>query len=178
MKSKVVLSVGIVIAIILVVSIGTYAWLNWSSTNTNITATVPEILFENGSSDINVSNMGPVLSYEKGEMTSFSIGNYASTSVNYSVSLNITSISANLKNANFKYILQSSSTNGSGYTNIATGNFGSIPSDNIVKILNTTSLASGKKYYRFILYIDGTVSNNTNMMGNSLKGRLDVNVVK
>ncbi len=172
MKNKTILYVGIAVAIILVTSIGTYAWLTWSSgedEKTNVTGNVPTILFKDGA-DINVSNMGPVLDYTKGEMTSYSI--YTQADTTYSVTLNIASITSTLANSNFKYKLQSS-TNNTDFTDVASGDFNGATTGTKT-IAASKTLAAGETYFRFIVYIDGTVSNPSNMMNNSLKATLNV----
>ena len=102
-KEKKFMIIGVLILLItLVGAAGTYAWFTWSSTtNTNLTMSIgasSDVIFKNGN-DISTNNLSPVFNYTDGEKTSFSIINKDTTgaSLEFTINLNITSISDELK---------------------------------------------------------------------------------
>ena len=171
-KEKKFMIIGVFILLIsLVGSAGTYAWFTWSSTNnTNLTMSIgasSDVIFKNGN-DISTNKLAPVFNYTDGESTSFTITNKSTTSINYKVLLNITSIADELKNNTLKYKLVSNSTI------ITEGDFSSIESTNE---LYEGELSKGNISYVFYLYIDGNEENNLNMMDKSLSGTITVEEV-
>ena len=168
----------LIVSIIAVSIIGTYAWFTWSSpNNTELTLTIgdlADVTFNTGD-DINVSNIGPVLNYlENGEITNFSIKNKSESELLTNINLNITNLPEELKEESFKYVLLSSTDN-NVFTEVISGSF-------VDKSIGTLSLISeeptplGTTYYRFIIYIDGNMENPTDMMGKSFSGKLEVTV--
>ena len=176
-RKKIITVLSLVISIILIIALATYAWFTWNSPdNTELTMTVgnlAEIKFETGN-DISEDNMGPILDYNKdGEITTFSIKNKADYSYYIDIILNIDSIDQELKNETFKYKILESDNN-TTFTELKTGDFSTINTgSNTIYSLELS--ASSTKYYKFIMYIDGSVENNTNMMGKSIKGYLTAN---
>ena len=173
-KEKKFMIIGVFILLIsLVGSAGTYAWFTWSSTNnTNLTMSIgasSDVIFKNGN-DISTNKLAPVFNYTDGESTSFTITNKSTTSINYRISLNITSIADELKNKTLKYKLVSNNTI------ITEGNFSNIES-NSKNTLYEGELSKGNVNYIFYLYIDGNEENNLNMMGKSLSGTITVEEV-
>ena len=176
-RKKIITVLSLVISIILIIALATYAWFTWNSPdNTELTMTVgnlAEIKFETGN-DISEDNMGPILDYNKdGEITTFSIKNKADYSYYIDIILNIDSIDQELKNETFKYKILESDNN-TTFTELKTGDF-STTNTGSNTIYSLELSASSTKYYKFIMYIDGSVENNTNMMGKSIKGYLTAN---
>ena len=174
MKEKKIIIITSIIAIILVVAISTYALFTWTSPNTTLTLEVGEltdVIFQEGN-DINATNIGPVLDYNDGEITEFTIINRSEDEPTLSIYLNITNISDNLKEESFKYILQTS-TDGSNYTTYKEGNF-TTASTGKFYITQDEVLPSNTTYYKFIIYIDGNMENPTTMMNNNLTATLNV----
>ena len=174
MKEKKIIIITSIIAIILVVAISTYALFTWTSPNTTLTLEVGEltdVIFQEGN-DINATNIGPVLDYNDGEITEFTIINRSEDEPTLSIYLNITNISDNLKEESFKYILQTS-TDGSNYTTYKEGNF-TTASTGKFYITQDEVLPSNTTYYKFIIYIDGNMENPTSMMNNNLTATLNV----
>ena len=101
----------VALLIVLVIGTGTYAWLTWSSPNTTKLTVkignIADVIFDNGK-EINTTSLAPVFTYDQGEKTSFSIvkrSTATSANIDYTITLNITSIAAELKVASFKYVL-------------------------------------------------------------------------
>ena len=172
-KEKKYMIIGIFILMItLVGSVGTYAWFTWKSTsNTSLTMTIgklADVIFTSGN-NISTSTLSPVYNYTDGEVTTFSINNKDTTGtiVDYAVKLNITSIATELKNTSLKYVLLKNNTI------VQEGDFSTI-STGSTTIYSDSISTSGITNYKFYLYIDGNIENNTSMINKTLSGTLTV----
>ena len=175
-KGKEILAI---LLLTLVIGTGTLAWIVWSSKdNTKMNVTIgdlADVSFKSGN-DINISNLSPSFYYDDGALTEFSIRKKKglTTELNTNIYLDITSISDELKNDNFKYVLLSSS-DGNTYNEVISSSFKDA-SVGKLDIVTDIPLTDGKTYYKFYIWIDGNNENNTTMQGKSLKGTLNVNV--
>ena len=175
-KGKEILAI---LLLTLVIGTGTLAWIVWSSKdNTKMNVTIgdlADVSFKTGN-DINISNLSPSFYYDDGALTEFSIRKKKglTTTLNTNIYLDITSISNELKNDNFKYVLLSSS-DGNTYNEVISSSFKDA-SVGKLDIVTDIPLTDGKTYYKFYIWIDGNNENNTTMQGKSLKGTLNVNV--
>ena len=172
-KEKKYMIIGIFILMItLVGSVGTYAWFTWKSTNnTSLTMTIgklADVIFTSGN-NISTSTLSPVYNYTDGEVTTFSINNKDTTGtiVDYAVKLNITSIATELKNTSLKYVLLKNNTI------VQEGDFSTISAGSTT-IYSDSISTSGITNYKFYLYIDGNIENNTSMINKTLSGTLTV----
>ncbi len=178
MKKNNTIILGLILSIIAVASITTYAWFTWSSPNdTNLILTIgdlADVKFDKGN-DINVENIGPVLNYlNDGEITTFSFRNKSEVELYTNISLNITNLPNELKEESFKYVLLSSSDN-NNFNEVASGNFKD-KSTGLVPILENDLASLGTTYFKFIIYIDGNMENPISMMGKSFSATLEVSV--
>ena len=175
-KGKEILAI---LLLTLVIGTGTLAWIVWSSKdNTNMNVTIgdlADVSFKTGN-DINISNLSPSFYYDDGALTEFSIRKKKglTTTLNTNIYLDITSISDELKNDNFKYVLLSSS-DGNTYNEVISSSFKDA-SVGKLDIVTDSPLTDGKTYYKFYIWIDGNNENNETMQGKSLKGTLNVDV--
>ena len=172
-KEKKYMIIGIFILMItLVGGVGTYAWFTWKSTsNTSLTMNVgklADVIFTSGN-NISTSTLSPVYNYTDGEVTTFSINNKDTTGtiINYGVNLNITSIATELKSTSLKYVLLKNNTI------VQEGDFSTI-STGSTTIYSDSISTSGTTNYKFYLYIDGNIENNTSMINKTLSGTLTV----
>ena len=172
-KEKKYMIIGIFILMItLVGGVGTYAWFTWKSTsNTSLTMNVgklADVIFTSGN-NISTSTLSPVYNYTDGEVTTFSINNKDTTGtiINYGVNLNITSIATELKSTSLKYVLLKNNTI------VREGDFSTI-STGSTTIYSDSISSSGTTNYKFYLYIDGNIENNTSMINKTLSGTLTV----
>ena len=172
-KEKKYMIIGIFILMItLVGSVGTYAWFTWKSTsNTSLTMTIgklADVIFTSGN-NISTSTLSPVFNYTDGEVTTFSINNKDTTGtiIDYGVKLNITSIATELKSTSLKYVLLKNNTI------VQEGDFSTI-STGSTTIYSDSISTSGTTNYKFYLYIDGNIENNTSMINKTLSGTLTV----
>ena len=175
-KGKEILAI---LLLTMVIGTGTIAWIVWSSKdNTKMNVTIgdlADVSFKSGN-DINISNLSPSFYYDDGALTEFSIRKKKglTMTLNTNIYLDITSISDELKNDNFKYVLLSSS-DGNTYNEVISSSFKDA-SIGKLSIVTDSPLTDGKTYYKFYIWIDGNNENNTTMQGKSLKGTLNVNV--
>ena len=175
-KGKEILAI---LLLTLVIGTGTLAWIVWSSKdNTKMNVTIgdlADVSFKSGN-DINISNLSPSFYYDDGALTEFSIRKKKglTTELNTNIYLDITSISDELKNDNFKYVLLSSS-DGNTYNEVISSSFKDA-SIGKLSIVTDSPLTDGKTYYKFYIWIDGNNENNETMQGKSLKGTLNVDV--
>ena len=175
-KGKEILAI---LLLTMVIATGTFAWIVWSSKdNTKMNVTIgdlADVSFKTGN-DINISNLSPSFYYDDGALTEFSIRKKKglTTELNTSIYLDITSISDELKNDNFKYVLLSS-TDGNTYNEVISSSFKDA-SIGKLSIVTDNPLTDGKTYYKFYIWIDGNNENNETMQGKSLKGTLNVEV--
>ena len=175
-KGKEILAI---LLLTMVIATGTFAWIVWSSKdNTKMNVTIgdlADVSFKTGN-DINISNLSPSFYYDDGALTEFSIRKKKglTTELNTNIYLDITSISDELKNDNFKYVLLSSS-DGNTYNEVISSSFKDA-SVGKLSIVTDTPLTDGKTYYKFYIWIDSNNENNETMQGKSLNGTLNVDV--
>ena len=175
-KGKEILAI---LLLTLVIGTGTLAWIVWSSKdNTKMNVTIgdlADVSFKSGN-DINISNLSPSFNYDDGVLTEFSIRKKKGLVVelNAEIYLDITSISNELKNDSFKYVLLSSS-DGNTYNEVISSSFKDA-SVGKLDIVTDIPLTDGKTYYKFYIWIDGNNENNETMQGKNLKGTLNVEV--
>ena len=175
-KGKEILAI---LLLTMVIGTGTLAWIVWSSKdNTKMNVTIgdlADVSFKSGN-DINISNLSPSFYYDDGALTEFSIRKKKglTMTLNANIYLDITSISDELKNDNFKYVLLSSS-DGNTYNEVISSSFKDA-SVGKLDIVTDSPLTDGKTYYKFYIWIDGNNENNETMQGKSLKASLNVEV--
>ena len=175
-KGKEILAI---LLLTMVIGTGTLAWIVWSSKdNTKMNVTIgdlADVSFKTGN-DINISNLSPSFNYDDGVLTEFSIRKKKGLVVelNAEIYLDITSISNELKNDSFKYVLLSSSDVNT-YNEVISSSFKDA-SVGKLDIVTDIPLTDGKTYYKFYIWIDGNNENNETMQGKNLKGTLNVEV--
>ena len=163
----------VALLIVLVIETGTYAWLTWSSPNTTKLTVkignIADVIFDNGK-EINTTSLAPVFTYDQGEKTSFSIvkrSTATSANIDYTITLNITSIAAESKVASFKYVLLN------GNQVVRQGDFSSASSGGAIS-LSSSRLTDTRADFTFYIYIDGNTENNANMMNKEFKATINV----
>ena len=171
--------VAIVLLMILIMLIATYAWQTWSSQDdsnkVNLTVkNLIEVLFYDGV-EINVDKLEPVLSYEQGAMTNFSMKKITSNDVDVDINLNLTSIEDELKDESLKYRLMYSSDN-SNYQTIATGNFKN--ATDTLKIIDNYIVSTKMSYFKIYIYIDANLPNPGEMQEKLLQGIINISASK
>ena len=179
MNKKKYLKIALIfICIISVTLIGTYALKLWSSTdNTELTFRIGEYQTDSmickASEDITVSNIGPVFDYMKdGEVIPFTVLASSSNEEKLFINFNIESITSNLKEESFKYILLSS-TDKINYNEVIKGNFLNINNNDTLELISNYVI-NKTTYYKLIIYIDGNMENPISMQNGSIIGNIEV----
>ena len=170
--------IGILVLLVIIGTIfTTYAVRLWgSSENTEFDTTIGNIAgvkFSNGD-NVNVTDLGPVFDYHDGANVEFFVFNMTNSTISVRVSLNIASISNELKSSQFKYVLTRYNNNTKVYDEVSSSNFENFNTGSNI-IINNDSIGSGYNYYKFYVYIDGNASNSTDMMGKSMRSILVIN---
>ena len=177
-KKKYIKIALIFICIISITLIGTYALKLWSSTdNTELTFRIGEYQTDSmickASEDITVSNIGPVFDYMKdGEVIPFTVLASSSNEEKLFINFNIESITSNLKEESFKYILLSS-TDKVNYNEVVKGNFLNINNNDTLELISNYVI-NKTTYYKLIIYIDGNMENPISMQNGSITGNIEV----
>ena len=179
MDKKKYLKIALIfICIISITLIGTYALKLWSSTdNTELTFRIGEYQTDSmickASEDITVSNIGPVFDYMKdGEVIPFTVLASSSNEEKLFINFNIESITSNLKEESFKYVLLSS-TDKVNYNEVVKGNFLNINSNDTLELISNYVI-NKTTYYKLIIYIDGNMENPISMQNGSITGNIEV----
>lgn len=175
MKKNMFLIIPIV-AIILLLAGGTYAWFTWSgSENSNIVLTIGDFSgYVRSSTNIVVSDLAPVLDYKSTTayseiLVSGTVDTSVYSRVDTSIVLNITSNTFGSSYRDLKYIVYNETTDTIVSNGILNGQTGSIT------LYETTTTTSNLNInYVVYIYIDGTSSNSINYMGKKLIGTLSV----
>ena len=188
--------IGIFFFIVCVLSV-TYAFYIWRqdiTTINNSSINDIEMTFTTNW-DVSVSGIGPVLDYTRSEYYTsankgkylaygdFAVNNYANSNRCFKIVLDVTSISAALKDSSFKYVLLRDNSNSSSYSTIETeGNFvnfsvGSNVISSKVSISGRGSLDYSVTSFRLVAYIDGKMYNNSSMMNSSLASNIKLEQV-
>ncbi len=173
-NSKAFLVGSILLLVIAVILTGTYAWFTWRApSEPRLTMSIGEIAdvtFETGP-DLVTKNLAPVYNYTDGEYVDFSIVNKDATEsmVIYYVNLKINEISPSLESEDFKYVL----TTGNSEI-LAEGNFADANSGDTISIVSNMPLSSGTTNFRFYIYIDGNVENDSSMMNQEFSATIEV----
>ena len=176
-KSKIVKLMISVIILIVIALVGTYALTIWRSTeNTELTLRIGDIsgFYCTKGDNIEINNIGPIFDYTiDGESTTFSIDNQTNETANVTVKFHITTITDNLKEESFKYVLMTN-TNNSSYTVYTEGNFKDVTNSSNITLLDNYEVGlSTRVSFKLVIYIDGNMENPITMQGGSLVGYLD-----
>ena len=173
------LDIAIIFACIIAITlVGTFALKLWTSTNnTELTFRIGEYSTEGitckSGEDVTISNIGPVFDYEKdGEGITFRAVAASSNTTPLNVSFNISTITDNLKEKSFKYVLMSS-INNSTFTEELKGDFSNISSGSSITLIEDKVITK-TTYYKLIIYIDGNMENPTSMQNGSLTGNVEM----
>ena len=178
-KNKRTIFLTLIFSFILILIGTTYAYFSWQSTNNplvNITVEdIGDVIFKGGN-DINITNIGPVLDYNDGEITEFYIKKKMDNNLDININITPTILPDSLKDESFKVKLLSSTDNIT-YTEIKEDNFKD-KETNIKFTLSTTELTNNLTYFKVIFYIDGNMLNSNNMKGQSFGAKIDISVDK
>ena len=165
----------ILVIMISIISLGTFAWLSYRSNDTAMVLTIGEI---DGMSvtlkpyQIN-SSLNPVTTYDSGIVIDVTANNKKSSSDNFKLFYKIDSIDSELVNSSFKYTVTKSTNNGSTYTEVKTGDFSTASSNSELEIYKESVPGNNTTYlYKVYLWIDGNMGDQSAMQGKVFTGEL------
>ena len=167
----------IILIITLIISIGTtgtYAWFTWSNpNNTTLSMTIGniDVMFDTGN-NINITTVTPVLYPEEGSKAIFSLKkkNASLSSIAYTITLDITTISNELKSTDFKWALMTKDTT----SVISEGNFSTASNGSSITIYTGILIDTSTISYDLYIYINGNSENSSNMMNKTLTGTINI----
>ena len=154
--------------VVLIVTAGTFAWLNYRSKSTAMVLTIGD------TNDIQITlkpyqldlELSPVLTYTSldanQEYVTVTVTNNSSSQQYYSLFYEISHIDSSLQSSDFKYTVLKSTDNWSTSTVDVTGNFASASTTDWLYIIDEVSIpANTTWYYRVYTWVDG--GNNPNI---------------
>ena len=171
--------VYIILSMIAVIVVGTFAWLSYRTQDTAMVLTIGEI------QNIQVtltpyqinSSMGSVNGYSSGIVTNVEAKNNASTSKKFKLYYKVDSIDAALAISSFKYTVTRSATKNGTYSVYGnTGNFAGVTSGDVVNVLDETLTAGQTYYYKVYLWLDGS-GNVSSAQGKTFTGELRAEII-
>jgi len=193
-KDKNIPIILIILVIITIFAIGSYALLLWTSKdNTELTmriGEVAEVVFAQSEDDndatdgmtingnqVTISNMGPVFDYEKdGEIVEFSIRNLLGYELLFSSKFHVNTISDNLKSESFKLAVLYSE-DGKNYNKINDINFVNASNNSDLNLFTDLPIAF-KGYFKVIFYLEGNSITDSQVQGGSLSGYISADAGK
>lgn len=178
-NQNILILIGMILIIVVIASIATYAYVTWRGKDTSggLTTTIGDlatITFDDGV-NINSNTLTPVLNYQDGIYSTFSIAKKVDTEVYAKFYLIINKIDVELQNEALKFILLESDDNNS-FEIISTGDFSTIENGELT-LLEDYEIDTIKTYYKLYIYIDGR-EDNTNMTNKELDVILSVGANK
>ena len=168
----------------LTITLASFAFYTWRGSNTDVTFNIGDSYFycESGQT-INQTGLSPVLDYKKGSYHTFKVNNIGKSDTKFSVTLNIKSIDDALKSESFKYKLMVDKTGGSNNCTTSSnceevsggsGNFSKMKVG-MNTIAPSIDLPNNTRYqYYLFMYIDGSMSNSTEMQTSKIESTLEV----
>jgi len=188
-KNKTFFSKGIlamVLAVVVVIITGTFAWLSWRSQNTAMVLTIGDIkgLMVSLKPYQIDATLSPVASYTSSSnvvTVEVTADNKKTVANDFELFYQIEVIDSALASQGFKYTIAkctSNCTNASNYTvlNNAGGNFVGAASGRTVTVYEESIPANKTYKYKVYLWIDSAYGNQSSMQNKHFKGELRASV--
>ena len=170
----------LILAIIAVITLGTFAWLTYRSNDTAMVLTIGEI---DGMTvtlkpyQINTS-LVPTNDYTTEDYVNVSANNKKSKEEKYRLYYQVDNIDSALIDDSFKYTIVKSTNNWSSQTVVKEGDFSTASSGNELEIYNETIPGNNTTYqYKVYLWIDSTDGNQASMQGKVFTGELRAEII-
>ena len=173
------LLVSIIISL-LVLIVGTYAWLTWRSKETDLKLTVGNIddtMVTISPYKINASIL-PALSYEEEEYANVEVVNNSNETKAVEVYYEISNIDTELVNENFKYTITRSIDNGTTYTEYKSGNFSNAVVNEEFMLLNEVIPKNTTYKYEIYTWLNSEDIDENDYVGSSFVGELNVRIAE
>lgn len=163
----------VILGIILVSIVGTFAWFTWRSNETALVLTVGDI----SSAQVTLkpykieAELAPATTYEDQVYTNVSAVNNGTTTKKVSLYYHINNIDTALVSESFKYTITKSTDNGVTYTEYKTGNFSTASNNMDLYIMDESITSSESTKYKVYIWLDGS-NPNVGVSGKSFSGEL------
>ena len=169
---------GIIIAIIAIISLGTYAWLSYRTNDTAMVLTVGDI--NNVRITMNPyqidAKMSPNLTYMEQPYTTVEVVNNSSSAKNIKLFYTINAIDSELATSNFKYTIEKKAVESSGYTHITPdGNFNEASKGSVITIVDE-DVPVGTTMYKVYVWLYGIDGNQDNIPGKNFNAELNATI--
>ena len=163
-KKKIIISLTSLFLLVVVASVGTYAWFKWRTTaeeTVNINLTATSVITFVGGTDI-TGVLEPARSYREGIKKEVRITSELPGST-FNLYLKINSLPEGLKGSFFIWTVYK------GNENVGSGNFANASvGDNVVILLNRSIPANTYDTYTLYLWLDASAEINPNNIGNNV----------
>ena len=167
-----------IIIMLLVILVGTYAWLTYRSNKTAMVLTIGDI------DNVRVTlspyqiktEMTPVLAYTSADYVSVEAINNNNYLNNITLYYKINSIDSALVNSNFRYTIERSTDNGSTYSSYKTGNFSAANTTDDFVILTEDIPKNSTYKYKVYVWLYGSGGGQNNVQGKSFNGELNASI--
>ena len=176
-KKKYILS--LIIAILVIISLGTYAWLSYRTNDTAMVLTVGDI----NNVRITMSpyqidtKISPNLTYTGQPYTTVEVINNSSSPRNIKLFYTINAIDSELATTNLKYTIEKKAVGESSYTHITPdGNFSGASKGSIITIIDE-SAPVGTTYYKVYVWLYSASSAQNNVTGKRFNAELNANII-
>lgn len=164
----------LILAILVIITVGTFAFLTYRSNNTAMVLTIGDI------NDVEITlspyqitgTFNPISTYTNEKYTNVTVKNSNSSSRNITLYYQINSIANELKIASFKYTITKSTDNGSSYSHLKTGNFASATTGSNMNITEESIPAGATYKYKVYIWLDSSGGNQASAQGKTLNAEL------
>ena len=170
---------GIIIAIIAIISLGTYAWLSYRTNDTAMVLTIGDI----NNVRITMSpyqidtKISPNLTYTGQPYTTVEVINNSSSPRNIKLFYTINAIDSELATTNLKYTIEKQAVGASSYTHITPdGNFSGASKGSVITIIDE-SVPVGTTYYKVYVWLYSASSAQNNVTGKRFNAELNANII-
>ena len=169
----------IILSMIAVAAVGTFAWLSYRTQDTAMVLTIGDIkglTVTLTPYQINAT-LSPVSAYTDGEVVNVIADNKSTTSTDtFTLFYDIDTIDTALRDAGFKYTITKSTNNGASYSVVKTGDFSSAVSSSKLTIYQENVPLNTKYMYKAYIWIDSSAGNQSNMQNKQFIAELNASI--
>ena len=170
--------VALVIVIIVIISLGTYAWLSYRTNDTAMVLTVGDI--NNVRITMNPyqidTRISPNLTYTGQPYTTIEVINNSSSSKDINLFYTINAIDSELATSNLKCTVEKKAVGANSYTRMTPdGNFNGAGRGDVVSVLQE-SVPVGTTMYQVYVWLYSSSSSQNNVLGKKFNAELNATI--
>ena len=175
-KKRYILS--LIIAILVIISLGTYAWLSYRTNDTAMVLTVGDI--NNVRITMNPyqidAKMSPNLTYTGQPYTTVEVINNSSEAKNITLFYTVNAIDSELATSNLKYTIEKQAVGASSYTHVTPdGNFSGASQGSVITIVDEL-VPVGTTMYKVYVWLYSANGNQGNIPGKKFNAELNATI--